>query len=83
MSYEFENEFHEESETLCPLPRFKWVQKVYFKDGRLFCSCHHRQRYGIDCAHIFHVVSQAKEFEELNHHYISVRWLNTYYQVAC
>ena len=36
---------------------------------------------GIDCAHTFHVLSQAKEFEEPNH--ISVQWRNTYNQVAC
>ena len=81
--YDFENENHQESKTLCPLPRVKRVRKVYFKDGCLFCSCHHRQRYGIDCAHIFYVLSQAKEFEEPNHHHISVQWWNTYYQVAC
>ena len=28
-------------------------------------------------------MSQTKEFEEPNHHHISVRWWNTYYQVAC
>ena len=28
-------------------------------------------------------MSQAKEFEELNHHHISVQWWDTCYQVAC
>ena len=60
---DLENENHEESETLCPLPRFKRVRKVYFKDGCLFCSSHHRQIYGINCAHIFHVLYQAKELK--------------------
>ena len=36
VTYDLENENHEESETVCPLPRFKRVQKVYFKDGYLF-----------------------------------------------
>ena len=79
VTYDFENENQEESETLCPLPRFKRVQKIYFKDGSLFCSYHHCQRYIIDCAHIFHVLSQAKDFEEPNHHHISVRWWNMPY----
>ena len=83
VTYDFENENHEESETLCPLSRFKRARKVYFKDGCLFCSCHHRQRYGIDCAHKCCIVSQANEFEEPNHHHISVQWWNTYYQVDC
>ena len=56
---------------------------MYSKDECLFCSCHHRQRYCIDCALIFHVLSQAKEFVEPNHHHISVRWWNNYYQIAC
>ena len=34
-------------------------------------------------SHIFHVLSQAKEFEEPNYHHISVQWWNKYYQVAC
>ena len=45
-------------------------------------SCHYRQRYGIDCAHIFHELFQAKEFQEPNHHHISEQWWNTCYQVA-
>ena len=44
---------------------------------------HHCQRYGIDCAHVLHIGSQAKEFEEPNHHCIGTRWWNTYYLVAC
>ena len=83
VTYDVDNESHEESKTLSPLPRFKRVRKVYFEDGCLFCSCKHRQRYGIDCGHIFHIMSQAKDFEEPNHHHISVRWWNSYYQVAC
>ena len=78
VTYDLENDNHEESETLYPLPRFKRIGNVLFKDGCLFCSCHHRQRYGIDCAHIIHKVSKAKEFEEPNHHHINVRWWNTY-----
>ena len=82
VTYDLENEIHEESETLSPSPRFKRIRNVYFKDGCSFYSCHHRQRCGIDCAHIFHVVSQAKQFEEPNHHHISVQLWNIYYQVA-
>ena len=80
---DFKDENYEESETLCPLPRFKRVQKVMFKNWCWFCSYHHRQRYGIDYAHTFHVLSQAKEFEEPNHHNIIVQWWNIYYRVAC
>ena len=29
-----------------------------------------------------HVISQSKEFEEPGHHYISVRWWNTYDQTT-
>ena len=83
VTYDLENENHEETKTLCPLPRFKKIQQVYCKYESLFCSCHHRQRDGIDCAHVFHVLFQIKEFEESNHHHISVRWWNTYFQVAC
>ena len=83
VTYDFKDENLEESETLSPLQRFKRVWKVYFKDGCLLWSCHHRQRYGIDCSHIFHILSQHKELEEQNHHHISVQWRNTYYQVAC
>ena len=57
VTYDFGNENHEEKETLCPLPRFKRVQKVYFKDECLFYSCRHCQRFGIDCANIFHLLS--------------------------
>ena len=66
VTYVLENDNHVESETICLLSIFKRIRKVYFKDGCLFCSHHHRQRYGIDCAYIFHVVSQAKELKESN-----------------
>ena len=38
---------------------------------------------GIDFAHIYHIVSQAKEFEESNRDHISVQWYNDDYRVAC
>ena len=57
--------------------------KGLFQVWSLFCSCHHRQRYGIDCVHLFHVVSQAKEFDEPNHHHINVQWWNTCHENAC
>ena len=31
-----------------------------------------------DCPHVYHVISQSKEFEEPSHHDISVCWWNTY-----
>ena len=33
VTYDLEDETHEESETISPIPRFKRVRKVYFKDG--------------------------------------------------
>ena len=57
LTFDLENENHEESKSLYPSPRFKRVQKVYCKDGCLFCSCNRCQRYGIDCAHVFHILS--------------------------
>ena len=70
VTYNLENDNNEESETLSPLTRFNRIRKVYFLDGCLFCSSKHHQRYAIhhqryaiDCAHIFHIITQAKEFE--------------------
>ena len=40
-------------------------------------------RYGIDCPHVYHVISRSKEFEESSHHEISVCWWNTHYQTSC
>ena len=32
---------------------------------------------------IFHVLSHAKKIKEPNHHHLSARWWNAYYQIAC
>ena len=47
------------------------------------CSCKFRKRFGIDCPHVYRVVSQSQEFKEPTHHHISVRWWNSFYQFAC
>ena len=48
----------------------------------MFCSCKYQIRYDIDYPHVYHVISQSKEFEEPSHHDISVRWRNTFYQIS-
>ena len=49
----------------------------------MLCSCKFRNRFGIDCPHVYHVVCQSQEFKEPTHHHISVRWWNSFYQFAC
>ena len=65
------------------MPEFKRVCEVNIINGYIFCSCKFRNRYGIDCPHVYHVISQAQNFDKPNHHDISVRWWNSFYQVAC
>ena len=38
VTYDLENDNHEESETLCPLPIVKRVCKIYFKDEWKYIS---------------------------------------------
>ena len=57
--------------------------QVKITDGFVSCSCNFRNRFGIDCPHFYHVVSQSQEFKEPSHHHISVRWWNSFYQFAC
>ena len=74
---------NEKSETLGLLPIFKRIRVVHIRNGYIYCSCKYRTRYGIDCCHIYPVISQSKEFEESSHHDISVLWWDTYYQISC
>ena len=46
-------------------------------------SYNFRKRFGIDCPHVYQVVSQPQEFKESSHQYISVRWWNSFHQFAC
>ena len=72
--YVFDSEETKQSKTLYELPQFKRVQQVKITDGFMCCSCNFRNRFGIDCPHVYHVVSQSQEFKEPSHHHISVRW---------
>ena len=83
MTYDVENNNHEESETLSFLPRFKRVHEVHFCDEYICCNCQYRKRYEIDCPHIYHIVSKGTHFEEPNHHHVSVQLWNIYYKNAC
>ena len=83
VTYDYNSNSHKESETISPLPRFKRIREVNISNGYIYCSCKYRSRYGIECPHIYHVISQTKECKELSHHDISVRWWNTYYQLSC
>ena len=66
----------------CPdiglLPRFRRIRTVTRKDGLLYCSCCFRQRYGIDCSHIYNVVSQFQSYTEPSHHECALRWWSSY-----
>ena len=83
VTYDYNSDSHKESETLSPLPRFKRIRKVNISNAYIYCSCKYRTRYGIDCPHVYHVVSQSKEFDEPSHHEVSVCWWNIYYQISC
>ena len=39
-----------------------------------------RARYGIDCAHVYHVISQFQCYKEPSHHECSVRWWSSFSQ---
>ena len=79
VTYDYTSDSHKESETLCPLPRFKRIREVHICNGYRYCSCKYRTRYGIDCPYIYRVISQKKEY----HHDSSLCWWNTYYQISC
>ena len=49
----------------------------------MYCNCKYRNRYGIGCPDVYHVISLSKEFKEPSHHDISVHWWNTIYQIPC
>ena len=53
-------DFLKDTETLSPLPKFKKLREVNISDGFIYCLCKFRYRYGIDCPHVYHVVSQTK-----------------------
>ena len=62
------------------IPRFARVRKVTLTDNVLRCSCCYRDRYGIDCAHVYHVVSSFNNYTEPSHHDCSVRWWSSFTQ---
>ena len=57
--------------------------EVHICNGYIYYSCKYQTRYGIDCPHVYCVISQSKEFEEPSNHDISVCWWKTYYQISC
>ena len=74
VTYDFTSEKPKQSETLDALSQFRRVHQVNMIYGFMSCSCNFRNRYGIDCPHVYHVVSQSKHFKETNNYHISVRW---------
>ena len=83
VTYDYNSDSHKESKTLCPLPRLNRIREVHICNGYMYCSCKYRNRYGIDCPRVYHVISQSKEFEVPSHHDISVCWWNTHYWISC
>ena len=47
-------------------------------DNTLRCSCGFRDRFGIGCAHEYHVISQFSNYDEPSHRECSIRWWNIY-----
>ena len=60
-------------------PKFHRVRTVTCDNGYLKCSCKFRARFGIDCAHVYHVASQYDGYTEPSHHECSVRWWSSHY----
>ena len=73
----------QKSETLCLLRRFTRIREAHICNGNMYCSCKYRNRYGIDCPHIYHVINRSKKFEETSYQEISVCWWNKFYPISC
>ena len=83
VTYNFDSEKIKQSKILYELPQCERVQQVKITDGFMCCSCNFWNRFGINCPHVYHVVSQSREFKEPGHRHISVRWWDFFYQFAC
>ena len=59
-------------------PHFKRIRIVTNENGFLKCSCNFRSRFGIDCAHVYHVASKFEGYDEPSHHECSVRWWSAF-----
>ena len=67
--FDLDSEQTKQRKTLYSLPQFKRDCQVKITDGLMSCSCNFKSRFGIDCPHVYHVVSQSKEFKERSHHH--------------
>ena len=83
MSFDIDNEKSKESVTLYALPIFKRSFQVNIYNKYMYCSCKFRNRYGIDYPYVYHTVSQTEHFNEPNHHDISMKWWDSFYQLDC
>ena len=39
VTYDYNSNSNKKSDTLCPLPRFKWIREVYILNGYIYCRC--------------------------------------------
>ena len=54
------------------------MRKIVRKNNLLHCSCRFRSRYGLECSHVYNVVSEFEGYSEPTHHECALRWWSSY-----
>jgi len=61
-------------------PKFMRVYRIIHEHNYLLCSCNKFERKGIPCSHQYAVASLSNTYGGPNHHDVSIRWWNLFFQ---